>query len=437
MNRSPTGVFFYTLMGVIFLMEGIMDEIVVIDYGSQYTMLLSRRIREFGVLCRVVSPERFDLSDGTKGIILSGGPQSVYAPGAYGLPAGILEKGLPILGICYGMQLIVKQLHGKVEKGDVGEYGLTEVDLNENELFEGIPSRIKTWMSHGDEVKEVPEGFKVLAKSTSGIKAAMTNGRIYGLQFHPEVLHTEFGTKIIEKFIIDVCKTKKEWKMSDYAREEIKKIRETVGEAKVVGALSGGVDSTVAAVLTSRAIGKSMVGIFVNHGLMRKNEEIEVADFLKKNDIEVRVVDASDLFFTRLKGVTDPETKRKIIGESFIEVFDREARNIDAKFLLQGTIYSDVIESAASSTTSDKIKSHHNVGGLPEKMNLKLIEPLRRLFKDEVRKLGRTIGIPDALIDRQPFPGPGLAVRIIGEINPERARILKEVDHNFLSNLSK
>ncbi len=413
-----------------------MDRIVVIDYGSQYTMLLARRIRELGVLCTVEQADSVRVDSDVKGLILSGGPQSVYEPNALSLSSEFLDSSIPVLGICYGMHLMVKQLGGEVSKGSKAEYGLTGVVFAEPEIF-NVPSRITTWMSHGDEVTGLPKGYRVIAQSVGGIVAGITDGRNFALQFHPEVHHTQFGSDLIAHFLFNVCKVSRDWRISDFAQEQIEKIKKIVGTKRVVAGLSGGVDSTVAAVLTARAIGNRLTGIFVNHGLMRKNEEIEVPRTLEALGVKLITVDASDLFFEKLKGVSDPEMKRKIIGENFIRVFEKQAKEIDADFLLQGTIYSDVIESAASSRSSDKIKSHHNVGGLPEEMNLSLLEPIRELFKDEVRVLGRELGIASSLVDRQPFPGPGLGVRILGDIDREKARILKEVDAIFLNCLNE
>lgn len=406
-----------------------MDEILIIDYGSQYTRLLARKVREAGIYSRVEVPDGARATESTRGIILSGGPQSVYSSKAFKLPEWVLSSNLPVLGICYGMQLLVHTLGGKVERGNIFEYGLTEVGLSDDPIFAKIPKTVKTWMSHGDSVVGLPEGFTEIARSSSGITSAIRSEerKIYGLQFHPEVFHTEHGQEMIERFVTGECGAAENWKLSDYADLKIEEIRETVGDAKVVGAISGGVDSAVAAAVVSRAIGENLISIFVDTGLMRKEDE-EVPEILRSLGINVKRVDASELFFERLKGVEDPEKKRKIIGETFIDVFEKEAKLYGADFLLQGTIYSDVIESAAASTTSAKIKSHHNVGGLPEKMNLKLVEPLRELFKDEVRKMGKILGIPSKVLDRHPFPGPGLAVRIIGSITEDKADILKRTD---------
>ncbi|MBN2252973.1 MAG: glutamine-hydrolyzing GMP synthase, partial [Kosmotogaceae bacterium] len=390
-----------------------MDRIAVIDFGSQYTLLLARRIREMGVLCTVESPDSFELKKDIKGVILSGGPQSVYEQGSSGFPEQLKFLSIPILGICYGMHLLAKEVGGVVSRGMRGEYGLTSVSV-ETSHFKSVPNEIITWMSHGDEVTELPNGCQIVARSRNGTIAGFTDGKNIALQFHPEVHHTQFGKELLEEFVIDICKASRDWKISDIADEKVKEIQRIVGDQRVVGGLSGGVDSTVAAALTSRAIGERFTGIFVNHGLMRKNEEIEVPEALRKLGINVGAVDASKEFFHELEGIVDPEDKRKVIGRTFIRVFEREACRLNADFLLQGTIYSDVIESGAASRSGEKIKSHHNVGGLPDNMSLKLLEPLRELFKDEVRNLGYSLGIDKFLIGRQPFPGPGLGVRIVG-----------------------
>ncbi len=410
-----------------------MDEIVVIDYGSQYTQLLARRVREFGVFSRVVGPD-YEVNGKESGIILSGGPESVYEK-RYDLPN--IGK-VPILGICYGMHLLAEKFGGHVAKGARGEYGLTKVKFFPSALFEGIPSESITWMSHGDVVEALPPNFLKTAISESGIIAAFESeaDRVYAIQFHPEVIHTSYGREIIKNFVFEICKTKPGWTMNNFIDSEISEIKSIVKDQKVIGAISGGVDSTVASILTYRAIGNNLIPVFVDHGLLRKMD-MNVPQTLSTLGINVRYVNASEIFFERLKGVFDPEEKRKIIGNTFIEVFEREARSSGATFLLQGTIYPDVIESAASSQRSAKIKSHHNVGGLPEKMNLKVLEPLRTLFKDEVREVGRLMGLPDTFISRHPFPGPGLGVRILGEITREKVEILREADDIFVNVLMK
>ncbi|HEU23862.1 MAG TPA: glutamine-hydrolyzing GMP synthase [Mesoaciditoga lauensis] len=410
-----------------------MDEIVVIDYGSQYTQLLARRVRELGVFSKVVGPD-YTFTGKESGIILSGGPESVYEK-RYDLPQ---FGGIPVLGICYGMHLLAERFGGHVAKGAHGEYGLTKVKFFPSPLFEGIPSESVTWMSHGDVVEVLPPNFKMTAISETGITAAFEseNDKIYAIQFHPEVVHTSYGREIIKNFVFGICKERPEWTMNNFIDSEISRIKSVVKDQKIISAISGGVDSTVATLLTYRAVGDNLIPVFVDHGLLRKMD-INVPQTLATLGIKVKYVNASELFFEKLKGVSDPEEKRKIIGNTFIEVFEREAKASGATFLLQGTIYPDVIESAASSQRSAKIKSHHNVGGLPEKMNLKVLEPLRTLFKDEVREVGRLMGLPDAFISRHPFPGPGLGVRVIGEITREKVGILRGADDIFVNVLMR
>lgn len=412
-----------------------MHEIVVVDYGSQYTPLLARRIRELGVFSRIVDSKRFEITKDTKGVILSGGPQSVYERGSLKLPEKIDLTNVPTLGICYGMHLLIESLGGRISAGSSGEYGATIVELEKDELFEGVPDNLKVLMSHGDSVLSLSDDCEVIAKSSRGIVAGFRKDLLRGLQFHPEVCHTEFGKRILANFVRGICKAEGDWSIKVLEKDLIEGIKRHVGEEKVIAGLSGGVDSSVAAVITSRAIGTNLTGVFVDHGLMREREADEILSILRELRMNVRVLDAKDLFFSRLKGVVDPEQKRRVIGEAFIEVFEREARKLGATFLLQGTIMSDVIESGSSSGTSDKIKSHHNVGGLPERMALKLLEPLRQLFKDEVRLLGKSLGIPDGFLNRHPFPGPGLGVRILGEVTPEKAQVLQRADRIFLETL--
>ena len=417
--------------------------IVVINFGSQYVQLIARRVRELNVYSEILpwdTPVEEIKKRNPKGIIFSGGPASVYAKDAPLPDRGIYELGIPILGICYGLQVLAHQLGGKVAPADKHEYGRATLKiLNEDKLFKGLPKEFQVWMSHADKVVELPPGFEVLAVSDNAPYAAVADLRrdFYGVQFHPEVTHTQHGTDIIANFVFEVAKAEKNWFMEDFIGEQIRKIRETVGDKKVIAALSGGVDSTVAAVLTYKAIGDQLIPIFIDHGLLREGEREEVEKALKGLGLPLRVIDASDIFLERLKGVEDPEEKRKIIGHTFIEVFEREAKKYpDVEFLLQGTLYPDVIESAGVKGAA-KIKSHHNVGGLPERMNLKLLEPLRDLFKDEVRKLGKLLGIPDEILQRHPFPGPGLAIRILGPVTREDLNLLRKADKIFIEELKR
>ncbi len=412
--------------------------ILILDFGSQYTQLIGRRIREIGVYCEIV-PYNFALnkevisSKGIKGIILSGGPSSAYDKDSPKIDNSIFELGVPILGICYGMQLINFLLGGKVVHASKHEYGLSNLEiLNKNGIFYGLPEKINVWMSHGDKVETIPDGFVCLARSSNCEFSAFANPekRIYGLQFHPEVKHTEFGKEILKNFLTKVCNLKTDWSMRNFLEESIQEIRNTVGKEKVILALSGGVDSSVTSVLLHRAIGKQLYCVFIDNGLLRFGEKERVRRIFKPMfGKHLIMVDARKRFLKKLKGVSDPEEKRKIIGNEFISVFEEVAKKIkDVKFLGQGTLYPDLIESVSVRGPSAKIKTHHNVGGLPQKMKLKLVEPLKYLFKDEVRILGKELGLPDEIIKRQPFPGPGLAVRIIGEITEERLNIVRKAD---------
>jgi GMP synthase (glutamine-hydrolysing) len=408
--------------------------VLIIDFGGQYNQLIARRVRECGVYCEIIpyTTKAADiLSRKPDGIIFTGGPNSVYSDGAPTLEDEIFKAGIPILGICYGDQLIAHKLGGHVEGAEVREYGNTPIKVDATSpIFDGIPEESIVWMSHTDHISRLPDGFKVIASSDNCQNAAMGNDelKIYGLQFHPEVKHSQYGYRMIENFLFKVCKLKGTWSMSSFVEDKIKEIREIAGNKKVICGLSGGVDSSVAAVLVHKAIGKNLTCIFVDHGLLRKGEAEEVySTFKEKFDMNLIMVDAKERFLSKLKGVVDPERKRKIIGEEFIRVFEEEARKLQgAEFLVQGTIYPDVVESGTA--TSATIKSHHNVGGLPEDIEFKLIEPLRELFKDEVREVGRKLNIPEEIVSRQPFPGPGLGIRVLGEITEEKLSILKEAD---------
>ncbi|HEX8155787.1 MAG TPA: glutamine-hydrolyzing GMP synthase [Solirubrobacteraceae bacterium] len=413
------------------------DEVVVLDYGGQYSQLIARRVRELGVFSELlphhVGPEEVRRRR-PKGLILSGGPASVYADGAPRLDRELLELGIPVLGICYGMQLIAAELGGRVEGAEVGEFGRSELTVREpGRLFDGLPAQQTCWMSHRDTVFAPPPGFTALASSTASPVAALESVEraIYGIQFHPEVIHTPYGQTILERFLGEICGADRSWSPEGIVSEQIAKIRAQVGDRKVICGLSGGVDSSVAALLVHRAVGDQLTCVFVDHGLMRKNEgEQVVAAFRDYFKVPLVAVDAEERFLARLAGTTDPEVKRKAIGAEFIRVFEEEAANLgDTTYLVQGTLYSDVIESGGG-TGAATIKSHHNVGGLPEDLRFELVEPLRALFKDEVRAVGAELGLPERLIWRQPFPGPGLAIRIVGgEATKERLDLLRECDY--------
>ena len=411
--------------------------ILILDFGGQYNQLIARRVRECNVYSEVVP---FDISiekikeKNPQGIIFTGGPASVYGENAPRCAEGIFELGIPVLGICYGMQLMTYTLGGNVARADKREYGTTDVSIdNSSLLFEGFENTNGFLMSHTDFVEKVPEGFKNIGHTTSCPNAAMENKErnLYGIQFHPEVNSSINGTQVIRNFLFNICKCSGDWIISSFVEESIAKLKEKIGDKKALCALSGGVDSSVAAVLLSRAIGKNLTCIFVDHGLLRKNEGDEVEEVFKNQDINFIRVNAKDRFLAKLAGVTDPERKRKIIGEEFIRVFEEEAKKIGTvDFLVQGTIYPDVIESGLGK--SSVIKSHHNVGGLPDYVDFKeIVEPLRDLFKDEVRKTGLELGMPENLVFRQPFPGPGLAIRIIGDITEDKLTILQDADYIF------
>ena len=421
------------------------DEVVVLDYGGQYSQLIARRVRECGVFSELL-PHHVGAAEVArrkpKGLILSGGPASVYASGAPKLDRELLELGIPVLGICYGMQLIALELGGRVESAEVGEYGRSELTIHEpGTLFAGLPDQQPCWMSHRDTVYAAPDGFTALASSTQSPVAAFEAPArgIYGIQFHPEVVHTPYGQEVLTHFLSDVCDCDMSWSAASIAEEQIARIREQVGDGKVICGLSGGVDSSVAALLVYRAVGDQLTCVFVDHGLMRKNEgEQVVATFRDEFEVPLVAVDAEDRFLDKLAGVSEPEAKRKIIGAEFIRVFQEEAAKLgDAKFLVQGTLYSDVIESGGG-TGAATIKSHHNVGGLPDDLEFELVEPLRSLFKDEVRAVGAELGLPERLVWRQPFPGPGLAIRIVGgAATKERLDLLRDADHVLQDEIRK
>ncbi len=418
--------------------------ILILDFGGQYNQLIARRVRECNVYSEVVP---FDISlekikeKNPKGIIFTGGPASVFGDDSPRCDSKIFELGIPVLGICYGMQLMSYTLGGNVASANKREYGTTEVSIdNSSKLFEGFGNTNDFLMSHTDFVEKVPEGFKNIGHTSSCPNAAMENEerKLYGIQFHPEVNNSVNGTKVIKNFLYNVCNCSGDWQMSSFVEDSIKKLKEKIGDGKALCALSGGVDSSVAAILLSKAIGKNLTCIFVDHGLLRKNEGDEVEKiFREQYDINLIRVNAEDRFLAKLSGITDPEQKRKIIGEEFIRVFEEESKKIGTvDFLVQGTIYPDVIESGLGK--SSVIKSHHNVGGLPDYVDFKeIVEPLRNLFKDEVRKVGLELGIPENLVFRQPFPGPGLAIRVIGDITKDKLDILREADFIFRDEIAK
>ena len=424
------------------------DLIAVLDFGAQYAMLIARRVRECNVYCEIL-PHDVSVTElkrrKVKGIILSGGPASVYEKNAPQADPKLWKSGIPILGICYGTQLMAKALGGRVKPERKREYGRTELLIDdETNLFAGLPRHLTCWMSHGDSVVKLPKTFHTLAHSKNTPIAAIGHPeqKLYGVQFHPEVVHTEKGGEIIKNFVYVVCKCKPTWTTKNFIQESVQQIKDTVGKSKILCALSGGVDSSTVSALVNKAVGKQLTCMFIDQGFMRKNEAKKIVEvFTRHFKIHLIHIDAAQRFYDKLKGVTDPEEKRHRIGNDFIRVFEEEAKKLGKiPFLAQGTLYPDVIESAVpglTATTAVRIKTHHNVGGLPKDIKFKLVEPLSKLFKDEVRALGRELGVPEEIISRQPFPGPGLAIRIIGEVTPERVKILQAVDDIIVSEVKK
>ncbi len=427
------------------------EEVIVLDYGGQYSQLIARRVRDCGVFSELLAhhvPLEEIARRKPRGIILSGGPASVYAEGAPPLERGLLELGVPVLGICYGMQLLVHELGGRVEQAEVGEFGRSDLHVSEpGVLLKGMPREQTCWMSHRDTVFEAPPGFTAMASSSASPVAAVEDPQrgIYGIQFHPEVVHTPYGQEILTRFLTEVCGCERSWSAASIVEDQIRRIREQVGDGRVICGLSGGVDSSVAALLVHRAVGEQLTCVFVDHGLMRKDEgEQVVSTFRDTFKVPLVAVDAERRFLDKLKGVVEPEAKRKAIGAEFIRVFEEEASKLSGahdggrvRFLVQGTLYSDVIESGGG-TGAATIKSHHNVGGLPDDLQFELVEPLRALFKDEVRAVGAELGLPERLVWRQPFPGPGLAIRIVGgEATKERLDVLREADHILQDEIRK
>ena len=419
--------------------------IAIIDYGSQYTQLIARRVRELNIYS-IILPHDFKEShvdfSSIKGIILSGGPSSVYDKSSPKLNKAILTHNIPILGVCYGLQLLIENFSGIVKNGNIGEYGPSEIFLKEkSKLFTSVSSKTNVWMSHGDKIEDMPNDWIITSKSENNVISSVENKslNIYGVQFHPEVVHTQEGTKIIKNFVLGICQIIPDWNSENFIKNTISEIRNTVKDSKVLCALSGGVDSTVVSTIMKKAIGDNAICVFIDHGLLRKNEAQEVVDMFNESlDLDINLYDRSEVFLSKLKKVKDPEEKRRIIGLLFIEEFQKITSNYGKiDFLAQGTLYPDIIESGGYGGSAKTIKSHHNVGGLPEKMKLKLIEPVKELFKDEVRKIGNDLDIPPQFIKRHPFPGPGLAIRIMGEITQERLLILRESDAIFMEILKE
>jgi GMP synthase (glutamine-hydrolysing) len=421
------------------------EKIIILDFGSQYTQLIARAVRESNVYCEIIPfNKKIEFNEFLKGVILSGSPCSVNEDQAPDVDISIIASHVPVLGICYGAQLTIKNFGGLVEKSNKREYGRVNFNVNSDDIFlKNVSLTSQVWMSHSDTIKKLPEGFEILGTTDNIPVAAFGNKTsfphpIYGLQFHPEVYHSSEGKTMLLNFLTSICGCSREWTAAHFITETVASLKEQIGDKKVVMGLSGGVDSTVAATLIHKAIGKNLYGIFVDNGVLRKNEFNEVLSIYKQLGLNVKGVDAREHFYTKLAGKVLPEEKRKAIGAAFIEIFDQEAHALtDIDFLGQGTIYPDVIESAAVHGPSVTIKSHHNVGGLPETMKLKLVEPLRSLFKDEVRKIGAELGIPADLLNRHPVPGPGLAIRILGEVTEDKVKLLQEADHVFTSQLKK
>ena len=422
------------------------EHVLVVDYGSQYTQLIARRIREQGVYCEVAPPwvetERV-VAARPRALVLSGGPDSVSAPGAPALNEDLLDLEIPVLGICYGHQLLVRHFGGQVDPTHTREYGPAQLEVIEPDdpIFASVSPRSVVWMSHGDRVERIPDQFRVLATSGNDPYAAIRHVArpLYGLQFHPEVSHTEAGEKILSNFLYGVVGLDGTWSLEGFVETQVQKLRETIGDAGVVCGVSGGVDSTVVAALLHRALGERLHCLFIDNGLLREGEVAEVSRIFERElEIPLEVIDSASVFLDRLRSIEDPEKKRVVIGHTFIETFERAARGLSgARFLAQGTLYPDVIESVSVWGPSQTIKTHHNVGGLPERMSLELVEPLRDLFKDEVREVGRNLGIPDSVLRRHPFPGPGLAIRILGEVTPERLEVLRQADRIVLDEIER
>lgn len=421
------------------------NTIYIIDFGSQYSQLIAREIRNLGIYSELVTPTiKFEKLKTANGIILSGGPSSVYAKNAPTISKKIFDLDIPVLGICYGLQLATHLLGGKIQKSDKREYGPAKVNiLNKQNIFSDLKNNLDVWMSHGDKVIKPAPGFEKIASTDNCEFAAIENKarKIYGLQFHPEVKHTFDDNKILTNFALKICKIKPDWKMQNFIDKQVSLIKNQVCDEKIITGVSGGVDSTVASALIQKAIGKNFQAIFIDHGLLRHNEARQVMNDFRNINLNVKLVNAQKIFLQKLKGVTSPEKKRKIIGNTFIKIFEQEAKKLgkDFKWLMQGTLYPDVIESAQaqSGILASKIKSHHNVGGLPAKMNLKLVEPLKMLFKDEVREAGKLLNLPETMVQRQPFPGPGLALRIIGTITSAKLQLVRKTDIIFREEIEK